>query len=299
MSDVQPLLNEKTPPVATKGTSPWRLVLLLAVFGVALAGLLYDRCVARPDLQRASDTIERLLSDTNADPNGDGTVTEDEVQSELGRKPASVQKLANGQVERYTWPSGLPYRTFDLYVVYVGQQTPLLYAAVINEDPTQQNASPEARSKLPPVTVIPDGIPQGDAAGSRMPSGVGMSAGGAGPKGAGGKGKGRGKKRSDSDGEPAAATPDTPADAPQQAAGQSSSSSSSQDQPAPELPQDDQPQSPPASSQPAAEPQTTPEPASEQESTTDAPKADEAAPDGTQPAPPSDQPPAPQEGSGQ
>ena len=62
---------------------------LLLVFGVALAGLLYDYTIARPAIQKADQTIQGLLEGTIKDPNNDGGVTEAEVQDLLGRQPST------------------------------------------------------------------------------------------------------------------------------------------------------------------------------------------------------------------
>ena len=144
MSDVPPTTEESTTeeqgpctaPHPAKETSPLRLIVLLLVFGVALAGLLYDYTIARPAIKKADQTIQGLLEGSIKDPSGDGAVTEDEVQSLLGSKPSSVTQLENGKIEVYSWRSGLPYRTYDLYVVYSGQKLPLLHSATTNEEPT-------------------------------------------------------------------------------------------------------------------------------------------------------------------
>lgn len=133
-------------PPSTKGTSPLRLILLLMVFGVALIGLLYDYTIARPGIAKAKDTVEAMLNqDPNTDPNNDNTITPDEVQQVLGRKPSSVEQRSNCLVEVYSWRSGLPTRTYDLKVVYTGRKFPLLYSAAANDEPD-----------YPPITALRD-----------------------------------------------------------------------------------------------------------------------------------------------
>ncbi len=149
MSDVQSGAGEQSeanaPLPPAKGTSPLRLVILLLIFGIALAGLLYDYCIARPAQKDAYNKILGLLDGSTPDPSGDGTVTDDEVQSILGNKPTGTKALTNGKIETYSWRSGLPYRTYFLYVVYSGQKMPLLHFAS-TEEPLP--------SDLPPVTVL-------------------------------------------------------------------------------------------------------------------------------------------------
>lgn len=129
-----------------KGTNPVRLIVLLAIFGLALVGLLYDYCIARPAIQKAGKEVEGLLEGKTPDPDGDGIVTADEVQSVLGRKPAEVEPLSNGKIEIYQWRSGLPYRSYKLWVVYAGKQLPLLHSV--------STSRPEKKF-LPPETIIP------------------------------------------------------------------------------------------------------------------------------------------------
>ena len=62
MSDVRPTSLEVEPnsPDPAKGTSATRLVILLLIFGVALASLLYDYCVARPGIKKWDRAVQRL-----------------------------------------------------------------------------------------------------------------------------------------------------------------------------------------------------------------------------------------------
>ena len=170
MSDIPPTTAEQgsgTAPPPAKETSPLRLILLLLVFGVALVGLLYDYTIARPAIQKADETIQAVLEGTIKDPNNDGGVTEAEVQDLLGRQPSTVKQLENGKIEIYSWRSGLPYRTYDLYVVYSGQKLPLLYSASTNEEPTGSRL-PEKSAPLKKMTddELKSFVP-------RQPSGVG------------------------------------------------------------------------------------------------------------------------------
>jgi hypothetical protein len=149
----EPTAEEQGPctaPHPAKETSPLRLIVLLSVFGVALVGLLYDYTIARPAIKKADNTIQGLLEGSIKDPSGDGAVTEDEVQSLLGSKPSRVTQLETGKIEVYSWRSGLPYRTYDLYVVYSGRRLPLLYSATANAEPTG--------TQLPEKMIVPNNL---------------------------------------------------------------------------------------------------------------------------------------------
>ena len=133
-------------PAPAKGTSPLRLILLLLVFGVALIGLLYDYTVARPAIDKATQTVQDLLQQKIPDPNNDNTVTPEEVQQLLSRKPTRVEQRANCMVEVYSWRAGLPTRTYDLKVVYTGRSFP--FSAAANDEP-EYPAVTESRDQPP------------------------------------------------------------------------------------------------------------------------------------------------------
>ncbi len=172
MSDVQPNAenNEpKAPPSQPAGTNPVRLTILLLVFGIALAGLLYDYCVARPGHKNAYDKIMSLLDGTTDDPNGDGTFSDDEVQSVLGYKPSKIESLPNGKIEIYSWRSGLPYRTYDLFIVYAGQKMPLLmFASTERPAPTDLPKQTEF-AKEPTQEELDNFVPQNPGPPQSMP----------------------------------------------------------------------------------------------------------------------------------
>jgi hypothetical protein len=177
-----PSASEPQPTTtAEEGTNPVRLVVLLLIFGLALAGLLYDYTIARPAVQKADQLIQGCFSGQTEDPDDDGTYTDDEIQMILQRKPAETEDLSNGKIEIYTWRSGLPFRDHTLYVVYVGRNHPLLhFASMTRPDQTQ----------LPPVTKLADPPTQ-----EELDNFVPMGPSGAGGEGAGGKKKGRGRSR--------------------------------------------------------------------------------------------------------
>ena len=174
MSEVQPDAGEQSKEnvaaKTAKGTNPLRLVILLLIFGIALIGLLYDYSIARPAHKEAYETVDAMLADKNPDPDSDGTVSDDKVQSELGRKPSKTELLSNGKIEIYSWRSGLPYRTYDVYVVYVGQKMPLLYF-VSTDRPTSTELPPKAVIPKPSQDDIDNDVPRNPSPGPGMPGG--------------------------------------------------------------------------------------------------------------------------------
>lgn len=121
-------VEAKPAPKPSGPQSKIRMAVLLSVLGVALVGLLYDYCIARPSHRRADQLLGSLLAGEQ-DPNGDGIITDSEVHSLLGREPSDTQQLANGKIETYRWVSGMPTRKYQLWVAYSGKQLPLLHSA--------------------------------------------------------------------------------------------------------------------------------------------------------------------------
>ncbi len=167
-----------------EGTNPLRLVILLSIFGLALAGLLYDYTIARPALQRADALVRGCFQGETEDPDKDGTFTDDEIQLILQRKPAEVEPLPNGKIEIYKWRSGLLFRSHTLYVVYVGRKVPLLHYVSLTR-PTPEELPPVTKIEEPPTQEELDNfVPMGPSVGDDEGTGGGQQR----------KGRGRGKR---------------------------------------------------------------------------------------------------------
>ena len=162
------------PAPAAKGTNPLRLIVLLSIFGIALAGLLYDYTVARPASKAAYDKVITMLEDEERT---ELSISPEDVQKEIGQKPSAVEELENGKIEIYSWRSGMPIRKYSLYVVYSGRTLPLLYSA-------SQNTRPD---KLPPKNTPAIEMSEEELAKERMPIGAGAPGGGGGRPGSRGE----------------------------------------------------------------------------------------------------------------
>lgn len=165
-------------------SSPLRLVILLLIFGIALTGLLYDYCIARPAWKVAYDDIQGLLEGRVPDPNEDGTVTDDEVESVLGRKPSTIEHLSNGKIDIYTWRSGFPLKTHKLYVIFSGKRHPLLHGA------TTTKPSPV---DLPPKALYKKDLTEEEVKNFKPSKPMSAGAGGPSSGSKGGRGGGRGR----------------------------------------------------------------------------------------------------------
>lgn len=92
-----------------------KLVLILILIAL-LAALAYEYIIARPSVERAYSSILAQYEQVNA--TASDPITNLEVHALLGKQPSRAFKDGPEQVEVFTWVSGFPLRTHNLYVVY-------------------------------------------------------------------------------------------------------------------------------------------------------------------------------------
>jgi hypothetical protein len=177
--------------------SPIRLVVRVILFGILLylvCALPYDYFVARPGQVKAWEKLYNKRAeqsdpeyDASAKPgllqlknvgSGDVETTTETVAEALGRKP-SKSTSENGMVtEIYSWRAGLPWKTYNIYVVYAERRDktkkPRLENAFLNEPPSDLSV---------PTLEAPE---DGPSLAPQAPGGGGPGGGrpGAGPGGA-------------------------------------------------------------------------------------------------------------------
>lgn len=94
-----------------------RQVLLFGILFLLVIGLIYDYQVARPGVNQAYDKITEQSALVNM--SSTQKFTNKDVQELLGKQPSDTFEDPNGDfVEVYSWRSGLPIRTHDLFAVY-------------------------------------------------------------------------------------------------------------------------------------------------------------------------------------
>jgi len=135
------------------------IVLLLVVAGAAI----YDFKVARPAAVRANEIIEKADREDPA-----GTLTNIQIQKLLGRKPSKQIDGTNTYVEKYTWMSGLLFKSYYVWVVYSPKEPHVFHVHYLNTD-----IDKELKPDYVPPKVVSTPTPGN-------PASVG-SAGGAGP----------------------------------------------------------------------------------------------------------------------
>jgi hypothetical protein len=107
------------------GGSSTRLIVLLLILLVAGAAAGWDYLIARPGYEQALEKVEPLLptSDRDADegasrPAAPKIATQEDVHGVLDAEPAVTETAGAYVIERYSWRRGLPWLTYDLWVIY-------------------------------------------------------------------------------------------------------------------------------------------------------------------------------------
>jgi hypothetical protein len=99
------------------GTSNLRQFVLIGLLVLLVIALVYDYKVVRPSVNTAYDRIaeESMLKNMRSTE----VFTNKDVQELLAKTPSRTFEESNGNfVEVYSWRSGLPIRTHDLFAVY-------------------------------------------------------------------------------------------------------------------------------------------------------------------------------------
>jgi hypothetical protein len=94
-----------------------RQFVLIGILLLLVLALVYDYRVARPGVETAYDKIAEQSMLVNA--RSSEVFTNEDVQELIGKTPSRTFEEPNGDlVEVYSWRSGLPIRTHDLFAVY-------------------------------------------------------------------------------------------------------------------------------------------------------------------------------------
>ncbi len=94
-----------------------RSKVLVGILGLGLVALAYDYAVARPAVETAYNAIAARSTEVNA--KSTEVFTDSDVRKLIGKEPSKTFNDANGDVvEVFSWRSGLPIKTHDLFAVY-------------------------------------------------------------------------------------------------------------------------------------------------------------------------------------
>lgn len=105
-------------PSAEAKTSPVRLIVLLLILAVAGFALYWDRQIARPESEDRVEKLEQAVIERNSTAAA-LQLSPEEVAEVIGREASPVRETEKWSMERYRWPAGLPWKSYDIYVVYI------------------------------------------------------------------------------------------------------------------------------------------------------------------------------------
>ena len=101
-----------------------RQVVLFVIFAVVLAGGIFEFGYSRPAFKAAWDKIEEIDSSAIS-----SDYTAEKIEEMIGKKPVEIDTSQERvEVRVYRWPSGLPFRSHDIRVVYTKLTGPLAEA---------------------------------------------------------------------------------------------------------------------------------------------------------------------------
>ncbi|GIW91219.1 MAG: hypothetical protein KatS3mg109_1651 [Pirellulaceae bacterium] len=152
---------------ASRATLIRQIVMVLILLVVAGAAV-YDFQVARPAAKNAYDTVMKLADEhvRSSKP----PLTAADVQKALNRRPSYSEKGPNKYVEKYSWISGVPWRSYYIWVVYTPGETPYFQDVLLNEELPEEDR-PDY-TPPPPAPAPPPGEPVGvGGPGGGAPSG--------------------------------------------------------------------------------------------------------------------------------
>lgn len=155
----EPTDSVSKPPV--KSSAALRTVLLLGVLVLIAAGGLWDWYGAKEPRDKAYDRVLAIQGTANgmADASKAAT-TQADVQKAVGTEPSESVTEDGVIYERYSWRRGIPWMTYDLWVLYRGDDSKEMLVAQIGEegkpDPIYAANSRGGKAPLPdPDTVRP------------------------------------------------------------------------------------------------------------------------------------------------
>ncbi len=167
-------MNEHAPATAASPnadrpqTSALRKV-LFGVLAIMLIALAYEYGYVLPSYRRAETAIDNLL---DRQIQKDTTPTVKDVQAAMGKQPSGgLEDKGHYFVEHYQWRRGLPWQTFNIYVIYDHADPPQLYYATRPDAPTQSDVPPVGyvRSSASEIVDFPAPQPTAGGRGRRPP----------------------------------------------------------------------------------------------------------------------------------
>jgi hypothetical protein len=136
-------------------------IVLFAILAVMIVALIYEYGMVRPSYKSAETAIDDLIEVRGmADKE---PITPQVVQARFGKTPVGgTQDKGDYYLEHYRWVRGLPWQTYNIYVVYDHTEPPRLFNSTRPHPPTP-NEVPTPAAQFAPPTVSIEGGPESGA----------------------------------------------------------------------------------------------------------------------------------------
>jgi hypothetical protein len=150
MSDPTPAA---APPEAEKPNFLRKV--LFAVLAVMIVALIYEYGIVRRSYKAAEAAVDDFVDQRTSE-----AITPQAVQARLGKAPnGGLQDKGDYYVEHYKWVRWLPWKSYDIYVVYEHTDPPRLFNTT-RPDPPTANEVPVVGLAYDPASAPPgDGDP--------------------------------------------------------------------------------------------------------------------------------------------
>ncbi len=131
--------SQQTPASTSElKSSPLRTVLFV-ILGVMIVALAYDYLYARQQPNAVATKILPQIDATSAVSNVDPK-SMDEVIEIVGRDPIEKTEESNYWRIKYSWRAGLPWKTYDLYIVFTKGDPPIYFSHSVGDEPVDYPA---------------------------------------------------------------------------------------------------------------------------------------------------------------
>jgi hypothetical protein len=130
-------------------------IVLFSILAVMIVALIYEYGFVRPSYKAAETAIDDLIETRGVADTG--PITPQVVQARFGKAPAGgTQDKGEYFLEHYRWVRGLPWQTYNIYVVYDHSEPPLLFNST-RPGPPGPNEVPSKVVPLAPDALSSEG----------------------------------------------------------------------------------------------------------------------------------------------
>jgi hypothetical protein len=135
-------------------------IVLFAVLAVMVVALIYEYGFVRRSYKAAETAVDDFVEHRNRDLEDASAVTPEVVQEKLRKTPkGGLEDKGDYYLEHYQWVRWLPWKTYDIYVVYEKSDPPQLFNTT-RPDPPGPGEVPYDGIAFDPAS-IPPGTPLG------------------------------------------------------------------------------------------------------------------------------------------